>query len=289
MIRPLSLIVLLTVASCCYGQSFFYDDKYFDNDLLFEAGLTLGIMNSVTDVGQKKGSPISPAYYDWKSTQLNTGIYFAAMYKSIVEGRAELTYGAIAGKDANSDSRFVQSRNLNYKSKIFELSLVTAFHPIMLFNTETLPVVSPYIMLGVGVFSYYPKTLYNDEWIPLRKMNTEGQNSEQYPARKQYNLRAVSMPIGGGLKYEYNARFNFRFEALYRYTSSDYLDDVSLNYVNRNIFPTEIQKILSHRYRELNPRVDRTGLRRGTGQAKDQFFTISFKAGYVLGREKIRK
>src|SRR5205085_1252158 len=112
---------------------------------------------------------------NWESSQFNKSIYFGILYKSTVEGRIELTKGIIAGKDENSNSPYVRSRNLNYKSKIFEASFVGAFHPLTLRNTETLPVLSPYIMAGVGVFSFYPSTLYNGEWLPLRRMNTEGQ------------------------------------------------------------------------------------------------------------------
>jgi hypothetical protein len=246
-------------------------------------------MNGVTDVGQKKSSPLSPGYYDWKSSKLNMGIYFAAMYKSTVEGRAELTYGAISGDDTRSNSRYVQTRNLSFKSKIFELSLTAALHPILLFNDETLPMVSPYIIAGVGLFSYYPKTEFEGETIALRRWNTEGQNSTLYPARQRYGVRAISIPLGGGLKYEYSAKINFRFEALYRLTNSDYLDDASTRFPDRSVFATDMEKLLSHRYLELNPNDNRTNKTRGSGVTNDRFFTLSFKAGYVLGREKIRK
>lgn len=288
MIKQISFILLsLFITSYSFGQSFFYDDKYYDADLLWEAGASFGIMNGVTDVGEKKGNGLSPAYYDWKSSHTNKSIYFGVLYKSLLEGRMELTKGTIEGKDANSNSAYVRSKNFNYKSKIFELSFVGAFHPLTLFSTEQLPLLSPYILAGVGIFSFYPTTYYNGEWLPLRRMNTEGQTSAEYPARKQYNLRAISVPVGLGVKYEYNAKFNIRLEALGRFTTSDYLDDVSTTYVDRSIFPTELQKILAHRYKELDPELDRTGWARGNGNNKDGFFTVNLKIGYVIGRKKI--
>jgi hypothetical protein len=280
-------LFLFTGASNSQGQYFYYDDKYYDKDILWEAGASVGFMNAVADVGERKGHGLAPKYYDWKSSQLNYSIYFGILYKSIVEGRVELTRGKIAGADANSNSPFVRSRNLSYKSSIWEASLIATFHPLLLLNTEHLPAFSPYIMAGASVFSFYPKALYNGEWVPLRKMNTEGQTSPQYPSRKQYSLRALSIPVGLGLKYEFNAKFNIRMEGLYRFSNSDYLDDVSTTYVDRSIYDNDQQKILSHMYIEILPQEDRTGQPRGKAHNKDNFFSINLKIGYVIGRSKI--
>lgn len=287
MSKPLLLILLLvSVAFQSQAQYYFYDDKYMDNDILFEAGLSLGLMQSVTDVGTRKGNALTPSFYDWKSSKPNIGIHCTFMYKSTFEGRLQLTKGTIAGNDANSNSNFVKQRNLSYKSNIFELSLTAAIHPIMLLNIDYLPAISPYILAGIGIFSFYPKAQYKGEWVPLRAQNTEGQNSPEYPARKQYSLRAMSYPIGGGLKYEYSGILNFRFEALYRFTSSDYLDDASTIYVAKSIFPTSQQLILAHRYLELFPNQNRTGRARASAGDKDHLFTLNLMVGYVFGREK---
>lgn len=99
-------------------------------------------------------------------------------------------------------------------------------------------------------------------------------------------MRAISIPVGGGIKYEFSAKYNFRFEVLYRFTNSDYLDDVSSTYPDPSVFNNPDQLILSHRYKELNPNRDYTETPRGNSNTKDRFFTISLRAGYVLGREK---
>lgn len=288
MLKHLAVIILLVLStSYASGQAFFYDDTFYDADILWEAGVSIGLMNGMTDVGEKKGNGWSPAYYHWLSSQFNKSMYVGILYKNTLEGRIEITKGNIAGKDANSNSAWIRSRNLSYKSKIFEAAFIGAFHPLMLRNTETLPLLSPYIMAGVGIFSFYPRTLYNGEWLPLRQMNTEGQTSKEYSARKQYNLRAISVPVGLGVKYELNAKYNIRLEGLYRFTSSDYLDDASTIYVDRSVFPTDVQRILAHRYNELNPQLDRTGMARGNANNKDGFYTFNLKVGYVIGRKRI--
>ena len=184
MFKPVLLLLLLcSVAFCSQAQYYFYDDKYMDNDMLFEAGLSLGLMQGVTDVGTRKGNALTPSFYDWKSAKPNIGLHCTFMYKSTFEGRLQLTKGLIAGKDANSNSNYVKQRNLSYKSNIFELSLTAAVHPVMLLNIDYLPAVSPYIIAGIGVFSFYPKAQYKGEWVSLRAQNTEGQNSAQYRGR----------------------------------------------------------------------------------------------------------
>ena len=280
------LLLILFAAPSSFGQFYYYDDKYMDNDRLFEAGISLGLMQGVTDVGSRKGNALSPSYYDWKSAKLNAGIHCTFMYQSTFEGRLQLTKGIVAGKDANSNSNYVKQRNLNYKSNIFELSLTAAIHPIMFLNLDYLPAISPYVIAGFGIFSFYPKAQYKGEWIPLRAVNTEGQNSELYPNRKQYSLRAISLPVGGGLKYEFNGQCNIRFEMMYRFTSTDYIDDASTTYPDRSLSPIDRDRILSHRYMELYPRINRTGQKRGDQSNKDGFFTINLMAGYVVGREK---
>lgn len=288
MIKYIAVVISILLSPfIAKTQAFFYDDKYYDADILWEGGASFGLMNGITDVGEKKENGFSPGYYNWGSSKTNMSVFFGIMYKSTFEGRIEVTKGKISGNDANSNSPYVNSRNLNYSSNIFEAAFIGTIHPLMLRNTETLPLLSPYVMAGLGIFSFFPKTDYNGTLIPLRRMNTEGQTSKEFPARKQYNLRALSVPVGIGVKYEYNAKFNFRLEALGRFTTSDYLDDVSTTYVDRSVFLTELQKMLSHRYRELNPALERTGLNRGNANNKDKFFTINLRVGYVLGRKKI--
>ncbi len=53
------------------------------------------------------------------------------------------------------------------------------------------------------------------------------------------------------------------------------------------LYPTERQKVLAHRYTELNPQLDLTGTPRGNANNNDAFLTFNIKIGYVIGRQKI--
>ena len=147
----------------------------------WEAGVSGGLMTAAADVGTKKGTNLSPLFYDWNTTRLNSGIYAGGTYKDIVGARIEFTRGTVCGNDANSNSKYVQSRNLNFKSHIYEASLVTSFYPTTLTKLKKEWKIKPYVMAGVGLFSFYPKAYCDGEWVALRPLHTEGQNSKQYP------------------------------------------------------------------------------------------------------------
>ena len=51
-----SIVLLLTVSvNKVSAQYYFYDNKYYDNPLIFEVGGSVGVMNCLTDLGGNKG------------------------------------------------------------------------------------------------------------------------------------------------------------------------------------------------------------------------------------------
>jgi hypothetical protein len=67
-------------------------------------------------------------------------------------------------------------------------------------------------------------------------LGTEGQNSELYPERKPYGTMAFCFPLGVGVKYNIAPRVNLTFEIMHRFTTTDYLDDVSTTYAGTDVF-----------------------------------------------------
>lgn len=54
------LLVMMVLCSLVFSQSvkaqyYFYNDKYYDNAVVMELGASFGVMNSLTDLGGKKG------------------------------------------------------------------------------------------------------------------------------------------------------------------------------------------------------------------------------------------
>jgi hypothetical protein len=147
---------------------------------------------------------------------------------------------------------------------------------------------TPYVTLGVGVFSYDPFAYLNGEKVFLRPLGTEGQGSSLYPDRKQYSTMGISIPIGAGLKYSINDRFNIGFEILYRFTNTDYLDDVSKTYVDPAVFPPNPDGspsqglLLSDRSYEVGEPIGIPGRQRGNSKQKDNFVTAMFHLTFNL-------
>ncbi len=242
----------------------------------FEAGASIGIMNGATDIGRKRSSVFLPSTVDWKSTKANLSLYGGVMYKNLLGARIEITYGRVAGADKNG---LYPYRNLSYRSRIFEVAAIGEYYPVAINKF------SPYVMAGIGVFSFKPQTNYNGSWINLKPLHTEGQGFAEYPGRSEYKLTQLCLPFGLGVKYELSPLLNLRVEWLYRYTSTDYLDDASKSSVNPFLYDkylssqdAAIASALTKRSRDYA-----IGYLRGGTKTEDKYFTINIKLGYKLG------
>lgn len=286
------VVIYLGIHFSAQSQYYFYNDKYFDNDFVFEVGAGIGAINAITDIGgQPKGS--TKKYFNeinWQNTSLSNSIYFSGIYKSIIGGRLELTYGNIKGYDsllAKGSSRY--RRNLSYQSEIREISLMAEFHPLMLKDFESSPYFSPYIIGGVGWFAFNPQGNLNGNWIDLQPLSTEGQGFKEYPNRKPYKLKQANILLGAGLKFEASELFSFRLEWIHRYLFTDYLDDASTQYINPIVFATNLSPANAQNALLLFNRTgkpEREGAQRGDPKNTDSYFTVNFKLGFTLGRTR---
>jgi hypothetical protein len=179
-------------------------------------------------------------------------------------------------------------RNLSFNTNVWELALQGDFNFFRFMPGEPEASFTPYITLGVGVFSYDPFAYLQGQKIFLRPLGTEGQGTSLYPDRKPYSSMALSIPFGVGLKYALNERINIGFEVLYRFTMTDYLDDVSKTYVDPSVFPPNPDGspsnafLLSDRSYELGDPIGIPGRQRGNSKQKDQFATAIFYVAFNL-------
>lgn len=141
------------------------------------------------------------------------------------------TYANLYGADSTSESPAIKNRNLNFQTNLFEVNggLEVNMLPVDFDEFKF----SPYLFAGLAVFYYNPYTIGpTDEKIYLRPLSTEGQGLRQYPDRKIYSLVNVGVPLGAGLKVMIGNTVLISTEIGFRYTATDYLDDVSKTYVN---------------------------------------------------------
>ncbi|MEP6699660.1 MAG: hypothetical protein ABJA85_00025 [Bacteroidota bacterium] len=284
------------------AQYYYYNDKYYENAVVLEMGLSAGIMNCLTDLGGKKG--IGKNFIkdlNWKNTKLSYGLYAIAMYQNKIGVRLQGTFGSIAGYDSilkqvETPSTGRYERNLSFKSKISDFQLALEIHPLFFknYDDEDFPLLSPYAVIGIGYYSFDPQAKLNGQWYALHPLKLEGQGFREYPDRKPYKLSQFNVAVGLGVKYEVNSLFNARLELVHRILNTDYLDDVSTNYIDPNLFysylPTNLAAIaqqLHNRKGELNPSdMTTVGDQRGDPSDNDAFFTIQLKFGMTLGRQK---
>lgn len=309
----LAILVLFTVSvKRAEAQFYFFDSKYYDNPLNFEIGGSIGFMNCLTDVGGNKG--IGKKFLkdlNIGKTQPAGSIYICANYKYAFTLRAEATFGQISASDdvlkkVKSTTFGRYDRNLSFRSNITEFMVGAEIHPLYIFNSydedheKEPPLFSPYLLAGVGFFTFNPQGKYNGKWVDLQPLSTEGQgfSQSQYANRKPYKLNQVSIPIGVGVRYELGSAFNVRAEIVYRILNTDYLDDVSTTYVDPSLYAQNgfsgnkliNALIFNDRKKELNPtNYSVEGDQRGNPKNNDAYFTFNLKIGYIIGREPIKR
>jgi hypothetical protein len=216
-------------------------------------------------------------------------IFFRKNFGNYISARVGASFAQLGYSDIyNTHNEYMYRRNLSFNSNVWELALQGDFNFFRFMPGEPQYNFTPYVTLGVGVFSYDPYAFLNGEKVFLRPLGTEGQGSTLYPDRKQYSTMAISFPIGAGLKYAINERINIAFEILHRITSTDYLDDVSTTYVDPGIFPPNPDGsasqayLLSDRSYETGEPIGIPGRQRGNSKQKDQFVTAMIHLTFNL-------
>ncbi|CAG5080047.1 type IX secretion system protein PorG [Parvicella tangerina] len=145
--------------------------------------------------------------------------------------RLQIGFGTVEAFDAESSDPARLNRNLSFRSRILEIGPMLEIHFLPYEIGSDRRPFTPYLFLGATYFKMNPMTQYNDSWIELQSLSTEGQGTE-FSDRKAYKLNQISIPVGLGMKFNMTERWAIGFEYGIRKTFTDFLDDVSGNYVN---------------------------------------------------------
>ena len=221
--------------------------------------------------------------------KMAASVFFRKNLGNYIAVRLGASYAQLGYSDKYNDfNKQMFTRNLSFNSNVWELSLQGDFNFFRFMPGEPDYSFTPYITFGAGIFTYDPYAYLRDEKILLRPLNTEGQGSTLYPDRKPYSSMAISIPFGGGIKYAFNDRINIGFEVLYRFTNTDYLDDVSTTYVDQAVFffffygsPSNAL-LLSDRSYELGAPIGIPNRQRGNSKQNDHFVTAMFHVTFNL-------
>ena len=141
------------------------------------------------------------------------------------------TYGTVWANDAKSTDVFQQNRNLNFTSSILELAVGAEIDMFKYRINDMKYPITPYFFYEVAYFKMNPTTTYNGQSVALQPLGTEGQGTS-LSSRKKYSLNQLSIPLGIGLKFNLKSRLAISIEYGIRKTFTDFIDDVSGNYVD---------------------------------------------------------
>ena len=180
--------------------------------------------------------------------------YYALSKFSI---RGNLAVGKVSGDDQLTSEYFRNNRNLNFESMIIEGALLFQVHLIKEKTGNRYNLRSPagrylgiknpigigiYAFTGIGGFSYNPVGQSPDGIkYKLKPLRTEGQGLPG--GAEPYSGISACVPIGFGFRKAVNGNGGIKLEASYRFTFTDYIDDVSTVYYNNDYLATNVSSV----------------------------------------------
>jgi hypothetical protein len=162
--------------------------------------------------------------------KLSAGVFFRKQFGNYLGVKVAANYARLGYSDTYSKNEVQKLRNLSFNTNIWEFSVSGDFNFFKFYPGMSGFTYTPYVSLGVGVFSYDPFAYLDGQKYFLRPLGTEGQGSAAYPDRKPYSSMGFCIPVAIGFKYNVNQTVNVFAEVGYRFTNSDYIDDVSTTY-----------------------------------------------------------
>ncbi len=202
--------------------------------------------------------------------------------------RVSVTAFQFSGADEFADTEGRKVRNLSFTTTAFELAgtgIVQLFADGARYYQRK--PINVFLLAGVGITWYVPKGLstktFHDgtpnpsagKMVTLRSLETEG---------VKYSPFTVVIPIGGGVKMMTTPFLNITVSGAYRFTFTDYLDDVSTVYPGLSTFgDNKLAAAMSDKRFEIENGFEaQPGATRGNSDLNDGYFIISFRADYFL-------
>jgi hypothetical protein len=209
--------------------------------------------------------------------KFSAGIYFLKQFNNYVGLKVAGNYAFLGYADQYSNNASQKLRNLSFNTDIYEFSVSGVFNFFKFMPTVPGYNYTPYISLGVGAFSYDPYAYLNGQKYYLRPLGTEGQGSAAYPDRKPYGSMAVCFPLAVGFKVSISDKTNLFAEVGYRFTTTDYIDDVSTTYApdafqpGPDGQPTIAYQLQDRSNQVTSPAIGIKGRQRGNSSQNDAY------------------
>ena len=264
-LKKIILLLFFLLSSFSFSQTeigFYFGTSFFHGDVGYNS-LTFGNTNKL-----------------FTNSTISLGLNFRQNINTRFSYNFKLQRGKITSYDSNSEDLFIVQRNLDFQSNI------TEFSSNIEFNFSHYKIGSKklnktlYVFSGISGFKFNPKGYYNGSWIELQPLGTEGQGSFLYPDREKYNLFSLGIPIGVGYKLNLNNYLALNISWSWTLTTTDYIDDVSLDYVNPNLLSSQAQNLADKSYSGFLE-----GAQRGNSENKDKFGFFGFSVVYKIPKK----
>ena len=257
----------------------------------------LGLTTYAQDLRLTVGTGVASYYGDLIKEnsallkQTSAAFSFGATYdiQSQLRARLNVSLMSVKGDDQYSKDQGHKSRNLNFKSNIWEIALMGEYDFL---DRESYNIV-PYVFTGIGVYHFNPYT--NDSIagkVFLHDVGTEGQylGLPGYPS--PYSRTQINIPFGFGIRYEVSESVSLALEMNYRFLFTDYLDDVSTKYVNPTslFYSSSYYTANNNYYADLASRLgfkaedpkNSITMPRGNPNKNDRYYSIQITATFKL-------
>ncbi len=247
----------------------------------FTALCTAATQNATAQRGWELGGWLGTAHY---FGDLNTSFNF--MHPGFAGGavgrdnfndrlcaKMSLNYGLIGASDAHSSNDFEKNRNLSFKSPIFDGTAQFEFNFMPYNHGSREEFFTPYLFAGFSLYYSNPQANLDGKWYDLRGLGTEG----QFRGDEYYSTQGA-LAYGGGFKIDITPVWSLNLELSTRKLYTDYLDDVSSVYANKN----DLLKLrgatavaLSDRSLKVNEQIiNQTGRQRGDSKNADMYLFL---------------
>jgi hypothetical protein len=293
--RALPLMLLMGGLAPFASQGQYFRQSTYWKTHRQEITVGLGITNFLGELGGRDQIG-SPFLWDLEISQTRPGVSLGYRYYTRRQQalRLNFAYGILAGNDNLTNEPFRRNRNLSFKSDVFEAAAIYEFH---LYREELGHVydlrgvkgtkssrVGFYVFAGIGGFYFDPKAQFNNQWVRLKPLGTEGQGLEG--GAEEYSNFGLVIPMGVGIRKALSKQWSVGLEAQYTKTFTDYVDDVSTNYFfdAENIHPQgPIADYLA------DPSLGtpgilptRRGMQRGDPEDNDAYLFLRFHVHYKM-------
>jgi hypothetical protein len=217
-----------------------------------------------------------------ETTRPGIAFHYTSYFSPHFAGRLSAFYSGYGAADSLVGN---EARNLHFRSSLWEVSGRIVYDIIGTKNRtkRSNKFSSPYLWTGIAIFGFDPqaKLRGSDDWYSLKPLGTEGQYILKTGYPKPYRLVQFAIPAGLGMYFKMNDYWGMDFEAGYRYTFTDYMDDVSGVYPVKNellAFSGDNAVIFSDPSKELHA----AGVSRGNTKGNDSYVFASLCLSYYL-------